>query len=438
MKQGLSDDIVANRVINKLTRHGPADTLAETSEPVDNSVDQAPWSGTKQQLGERLFPKVARLSGRAAKVTGMLLEAPVKDVTTWIHSETLLKAKVREAETCLSKAGQATWADRVKGNPKAPPTKGAKGGKGKPSQAQNESSGRKERPPQPHVPSAGPPRCAVRILPGEWSGKPQVTTMTQILRALREGEQLPGNLILVRDSSVVNELKQIWNAYELQAPCTVAVEASTSAAGFTGGSWEKLVHPKGPLLVAHLRVPEALATKVCTLSGKRGLFATTLSKESRSPVQWATKTKDQSDEEYFRAVCSQAQEKKVGVAFRQHGPHHLGLIGIASNVNPMTRRRAWEVYGAPVHWYQDHITSFLEEEGWKEVQVRSKLRRRGQQVWLVHAICPQFQAENPDQAAFWQYSDPQGECHISITLEKRQTKKVLPTEKVQAPRKKMD
>ena len=102
----------------------------------------------------------------------------------------------------------------------------------------------------------------------------------------------------------------------------------------------------------------------------------------------------------------------------------------------MAKRRAWEIYGAPSHWYQEHITEFLSSEGWKDIQVRTKLRRRHQHVWLVHATCPPFQNEDPEQATYWQYSDPQGEVHISITLEKRPAKKVPPGERLQAPKKK--
>ena len=210
-----------------------------------------------------------------------------------------------------------------------------------------------------------------------------------------------------------------------------------SVAAFTGGSWEKIPHTKGALLVAHVRVPEDLATKVCDLSGKRGLFATTLCpKHDHKPVRWITKEKEQSDEEYFRTACAQAQTEKVGVALRQQGPHHLGLIGLTNHTSPMAKRRAWEIYGAPSHWYQEHITEFLSSEGWKDIQVRKKLRRRHQHVWLVHATCPPFQNEDPEQATYWQYSDPQGEVHISITLEKRPAKKVPPGERLQAPKKK--
>ena len=71
-------------------------------------------------------------------------------------------------------------------------------------------------------------------------------------------------------------------------------------ATFTGGNWQKLDHPKGLLLVAHLRVSTDAATKVCSQSGKRALFATVVSKSDRPAVTWIPRPKDTEDNAHFR------------------------------------------------------------------------------------------------------------------------------------------
>ena len=214
-------------------------------------------------------------------------------------------------------------------------------------------------------------RFAAKVLDQEWTGDPIITSIPRILSALREGKVVPGNLVISGDENVVDELKQIWGAYDLTDDMTVGIIASPNSVGpslsvwwsldrrrslpfryklklhqlaefdgpcpkppqttvqishtqgprlvtlqilapwhfrqgvadvdkqdtpgsviaelpqqisepaahLTAGRWEKLAHPKGELLVAHLRVPEQVATKVTNISGKRALFSTVLAKD---------------------------------------------------------------------------------------------------------------------------------------------------------------
>ena len=118
-------------LVNKITRHAPAGSI-EPEKKTPN--DAAPnLSKTKRLLGEKLFVKVQPLTPQhAGKVTGMLLEAPVNDINCWLDSDTLLREKVREAESCLRNPGKDTWADKVKSTPDLiPHAVKTKGGKGK-------------------------------------------------------------------------------------------------------------------------------------------------------------------------------------------------------------------------------------------------------------------------------------------------------------------
>ena len=159
LRQGLPDDVVANRVINKITRHGPSEsggdfdvkTQKTSFAQADTNSAKAPLSGTKQQLGEHLFPKISKVSWQAGKVTGMLLEAPVNDINCWLDSDTLLREKVREAESCLRNPGKDTWADKVKSTPDLiPHAVKTKGGKGKSPQS-NKDPPPKVRAPLPNL-----------------------------------------------------------------------------------------------------------------------------------------------------------------------------------------------------------------------------------------------------------------------------------------------
>ena len=69
-----------------------------------------------------------------------------------------------------------------------------------------------------------PPRFAVKILPSEWKDNPVVTTLPKIQKALSEGLELPGNLIVTRDNEIVKEASNIFSAFGCQdKKLTVAV-----------------------------------------------------------------------------------------------------------------------------------------------------------------------------------------------------------------------
>lgn len=368
-------------------------------------------------------------------------------------------------------------------------------------------------------------RYAAKIIDREWSGDPIITTIPKVLGALKEGDVVPGNLIFTGDAAVVDEVRQIWAAYDLTDDMTVAVIAPPNSVGpavsvwwsldrknphpcrykvnlhqmaefdgpvpkppqvvqlldaagpkcvtlrllapwhyrqcvagvekhdspsslisewssllsepvatLTGGNWQKLDHPRGPLLVGHVRVPEQFAQKVCALSGKRGLFATIVN-SNRQPVAWCPKAKEVDDHTYFRAACAEALRRGVALAFRQGGQSDIGLVGVDPKETRSSKRTAWELFGAPTHWHQQAIESFLTSEGWTEVAAKTKRRRNGQNVWFVHAICPPFQSHEADNG-FWQYTNGDNSCHITVSLQGPRKRPALPSEKLVGPRKK--
>ena len=368
-------------------------------------------------------------------------------------------------------------------------------------------------------------RFAVKILDREWTGDPIITSIPQIMNALRDEKTVPGNLIFSADPKVVDEVKQIWSAYELRDEMSVAILAPPNSVGptvsiwwtsdknkvipyrykaqihqitdfegpvpkpaqlvqllnsqgpkletvrlltpahfrshiagvdaldtpvsvisewskllgcsvakLTGGNWQKLAHPKGQLLVGHLRLPETMAEKICGFSGTRGLFATRVTKGLREPVSWLQRGPDKDDAVYFRSAVNDAQKHGVALALRQGGGNDLGLVGIDPSEQRKSRPRSWDVFGTPFHWYETDLITFLQNEGWKNIHIKTKVRRQGQGIWLIEAISPPWQKH--DDQEFWQYTNSDNTCHITIALSGPRKRVALPAERIPAPQKK--
>ena len=59
------------------------------------------------------------------------------------------------------------------------------------------------------------PRFAARIAQAEWDDEVALTTIPKLQKALEEGEKLPGNLIITREASDIDEAQALLNAYYL-------------------------------------------------------------------------------------------------------------------------------------------------------------------------------------------------------------------------------
>ncbi|CAE7280364.1 yfnA, partial [Symbiodinium sp. CCMP2456] len=63
----------------------------------------------------------------------------------------------------------------------------------------------------------------VRVVASEWSSPPQVCTVGATRKALEEGSELPGNLVLCDTPEAASNLQDLWAAYQCVAPLTVAL-----------------------------------------------------------------------------------------------------------------------------------------------------------------------------------------------------------------------
>ena len=210
-------EMVAQRLVNKITRHVPAGSIAPD---ISTTNGVAPdLSNTKKLLGEKLFVKVQPLAPQhVGKVTSMILETPVKAIKGLLANDVELEAKVKEVVATLLPPRQVTWADKVRPKPTPPVSSKAKG-KGK----------QKGAGPEP----TRVPRFAVKINTAEWSGEPCLTTLNKLEQALSQGEEPPGNLIVTADPEVTAQAKSLWAAFERQTKkltvATVNNKPSSSA-----------------------------------------------------------------------------------------------------------------------------------------------------------------------------------------------------------------
>ena len=80
-------------------------------------------------------------------------------------------------------------------------------------------------------------RLAAKINPAERDGVPVITSIPHILSSLGNDEHVHGNLIVTADESASDEIMQIWRAYELTQPMSIAVICTSSKPGPTISFW---------------------------------------------------------------------------------------------------------------------------------------------------------------------------------------------------------
>ena len=65
-----------------------------------------------------------------------------------------------------------------------------------------------------------------KVRPDEWSAAPLLRTLGEIRKAVESGEELRANLlVLVSDHGALQEVSDLWSAFDLSTPCTVAFPA---------------------------------------------------------------------------------------------------------------------------------------------------------------------------------------------------------------------
>ncbi|CAE7948613.1 unnamed protein product [Symbiodinium sp. KB8] len=88
---------------------------------------------------------------------------------------------------------------------------------------------------QEGAPTANKPdkgtRFVERLNPSEWTGNAVITTPNQIQKALENGEEIPGNVVISRDAETYALIRNIFDAFDVDKPMTVAQIDKQDATG---------------------------------------------------------------------------------------------------------------------------------------------------------------------------------------------------------------
>ncbi|CAE7900186.1 unnamed protein product, partial [Symbiodinium microadriaticum] len=94
---------------------------------------------------------------------------------------------------------------------------------------------------QEGAPTANKPdkgtRFVERLNPSEWTGNAVITTPNQIQKALENGEEIPGNVVISRDAETYALIRNIFDAFDVDKPMTVAQIDKQDATGPSMAVW---------------------------------------------------------------------------------------------------------------------------------------------------------------------------------------------------------
>ena len=213
--------------------------------------------------------------------------------------------------------------------------------------------------------------------------------------------------------------------------CEWAQLVACRAALLCGGNWQDVQHKHSRFVIGHLRLPNDLAEKSVSVSGKRGLFFTIVGKETKASVGWLLRSKDTTAEEYYKTAIAQATETALPLVLRQGGQSDLGIAGVT--VSELNHPRHFEVFGAPNYWGAEEIQVFLGKTQWKQAEVIARVRRGRDRAWLFKALPAPFQ--NDDQhGQFWQFCNTEGKCTFTIIPQQKGRMRHAPMEWLKPPR----
>ena len=136
----------------------------------------------------------------------------------------------------------------------------------------------------------------------------------------------------------------------------------------------------GETIVGLARARSASLAALLARSGQDGIFIEPLGKDPAGPnygVTWIEKEEAEEPGDYFKRALALKPTHGLVIGRRQ-----LGTRAIVAREN---QARAWRLTGAPKHWGADSITGVLEEAGFKEISLNSRMLRRGQCSWSFRA-----------------------------------------------------
>ena len=133
----------------------------------------------------------------------------------------------------------------------------------------------------------------------------------------------------------------------------------------------------GPVVVGLARVKKSLIAAALGRSGQDGLFVEPTGRTSSFGVTWLDTKEGEAVDDYFRRVAAIKSKWGMVMGRRQ--------LGHRTETPADQQVRSWRVPGAPRHWDAEVVKEILEEAGFTQVVVTSRMVRKGAATWFVRA-----------------------------------------------------
>eukprot|EP00439_Symbiodinium_sp_Y106_P052657 s1891_g7.t1 len=175
---------------------------------------------------------------------------------------------------------------------------------------------------------------------------------------------------------------------------TLAAQVGVPVADLLGGQWQESQEGHCHTLVGYVRVKPEVATKLRAASGTNGVFICKPgAREPGSPF-WIRRNAKESDEDYLRRVMQLQASRGQPMLHRRGKGANLGFLKRDCDVIA-NRTKHLQLEGVPAAWDGQDIETFLADQGWTEVSVLSRKKKR----WFLKAMPVADEASRN----FWAY-----------------------------------
>ncbi|CAE7253893.1 unnamed protein product, partial [Symbiodinium microadriaticum] len=160
------------------------------------------------------------------------------------------------------------------------------------------------------------------VVASEWTRGTDTVSKAAVLKALSDGADFKGNLLILHSPEQICELRDLWKSLSCERSLTV-VAPQTSTEVFEGTVAKVTVR----------RTKSATSLEHVVLWAPGVFFIT--GKNARSEaILWRDPSKDEGQAPYLRRIRTKAQERRQGVKFRAGGGKDLGLVKLPSDTPP--------------------------------------------------------------------------------------------------------
>ena len=161
------------------------------------------------------------------------------------------------------------------------------------------------------------------------------------------------------------------------------------ASSLTGGQWSQQLAGKHSLIVGFLKLPRKEAEILLKDNGSKGVFTNILeTAPARKPITWFSRAKEESSEAYFHRCVQTAKKRNTALFYKKSGSNNLGTVPTKEE-EAEVHRTTFLGRGMPSTWEGEELISFLEQQGWKEIEIITKRFHSKKPEWRFLAKAPQ-------------------------------------------------